>query len=268
MPMHLNQLRDKSMNVYASFVILFSFLVSTCAWGESARDIIRASDAIRSPDKPFRYTVTVLEYQTGVAGPTNKQILDISMRFLKPEDKTQAEARSLIRFIFPPKDKGKVMLSDWYDFWFYTPDLRRPIPISRQQRLVGQISNGDVIVTNFEDAYDATLSDDLRCGNAICYQLELQRKSPEVTWPKVNYLVEKGSYRPYKAAYFSQDNKLMKEVLYQDYKPLLGKERPARIVVTDTRHGNGYSVMEYSNLRFESLPLSHFTRESMQRGDN
>ncbi|MDO6406132.1 outer membrane lipoprotein-sorting protein [Pantoea phytobeneficialis] len=243
------------------------FFISTATWGESAQDIIRLSDAIRSPDNPFRYTVTVLEYPSGSSEPRNKQILDISMRFLKPEGNRQAEARSLVRFIFPARDKGKVMLSDWYDLWFYTPELRRPVPISRQQRLLGQIANGDVIVTNFEDAYNARLLDEQPCGVHICYQLDLQRKSSQVTWPKVKYLVEKGSYRPYKASYYSLDDKLMKEVEYRDYKPLLGKVRPAQIVVTDTRHGNGYSVMEYSDLRYESLPASEFTRESIQRGD-
>ena len=61
-------------------------------------------------------------------------------------------------------DKGKIMLSDWYDLWFYTPELRRPIPISRQQRLLGQISNGDVIVTNFEYGYNAELVGEVPCG--------------------------------------------------------------------------------------------------------
>ena len=79
------------------------------------------------------------------------------MRFIKPVNGLKADARSLIRFTYPPRDKGKIMLSDWYNLWFYTPELRRPIPISRSQRLIGQISNGDVIVTNFEYAYDSTL---------------------------------------------------------------------------------------------------------------
>lgn len=260
------------MKVCASLSLFFSLLLSTLAWADSAQttalEIIRQSDDVRSPNQPFRYTVTVLEYKPGAADPTNKQVLDVSMRFLKPEANSEADARSLVRFIFPPRDRGKVMLSDWYDLWFYTPELRRPIPISRQQRLLGQISNGDVIVTNFEYAYNAKRLDDQPCGDNICYQLALERKSPDVTYPKVNYLVEQGSYRPFKAAYFSLDDKLMKEVLYQDYQPLLGKHRPAKIVVTDARHGSGYTVMEYSNLRFESLPLSHFTKEYIQRGGN
>lgn len=242
-------------------------MVPAGAQAVTAQDIIRKADDIRSPNKPFRYTVTVLEYQAGAQAPTSKQVLDISMRFLKPENGVEADARSLARFVYPPRDKGKVMLSDWYDLWFYTPDLRRPMPISRSQRLLGQISNGDVIVTNFEYAYSATLQGEEACGNATCYKLWLERTSPEVTYPKVGYLVEKGSYRPFKASYYSLDSKLIKEVTYHDFTPLLGKERPTRIVVADARHASGYSVMEYSDVRFESLPLSHFTKEYMQRGD-
>jgi hypothetical protein len=232
-----------------------------------ALDIIRLSDEVRSPNRPFRYNVTIQEYKAGVLQPGSKQVLDISMRFMKPENGIQADARSLVRFIYPLRDKGKIMLSDWYDLWFYTPELRRPVSISRQQRLLGQIANGDIIVTNFEYAYDAELAEEEPCGEKRCYKLVLQRKSPEVTYPKVVYFVEKDSdYRPYKADYYSLDDKLIKEVRYQNYKQVLGKERPTKIVIQDPRHGNDYSVMEYSDVRFESLPVSHFTKEYIQRG--
>ncbi|HAY3948135.1 TPA: outer membrane lipoprotein-sorting protein, partial [Escherichia coli] len=165
------------------------------------------------------------------------------------------------------RDKGKIMLSDWYDLWFYTPELRRPMPISRQQRLIGQISNGDVIVTNFEYAYDSTMVGEVTCAEKQCYKLALVRKSADITWPKVIYYVEKdGDNRPWKAAYYSQDDQLIKEVLYQDFQPVLGKTRPMKITVTDVRHGNNYSVMEYSDVRLESLPEFHFTKEYIQRG--
>ncbi|QHM75967.1 hypothetical protein C7M52_01927 [Mixta theicola] len=232
-----------------------------------ALEIIRRADEVRSPNRPFRYTVTVLEYRSGAGQPAAKQVLDISMRFIKPEKGREADARSLVRFIYPPGDRGKIMLSDWYALWFYTPQLRRPVPISRQQRLLGQISNGDVIVTNFEYAYHAELAGEEPCGEKRCYKLQLERKTADVIWPKITYYVEKDSdYRPYKASYYSQDNKLLKEVRYQNYQPVLGKYRPTRIVVQDVRYNKGYSVMEYSDVRFESLPVSHFTKEYIQRG--
>lgn len=255
-----------------SLLFLLPLLLSPVpGWSETsspqALDIIRLSDAVRSPNRPFRYTVTIQEYKAGATQPDSKQILDISMRFIKPEKGSEADARSLVRFVWPPRDKGKIMLSDWYDLWFYTPELRRPIPISRQQRLLGQISNGDVIVTNFEYGYNAELVGEVPCGEKKCYKLVLARKLPEVTYPRVIYYVEKESdYRPYKADYYSPDNKLIKEVRYQNYRQVLGKARPTKIVIQDARYGNAYSVMEYSDIRFESLPVSHFTKEYIQRG--
>ena len=78
--------------------------------------------------------------------------------------------------------------------------------------------------------------------------------------------MKKSDYRPYKADYYSLDNKLIKEVRYQNYRQVLGKARPTKIVIQDARYGNAYSVMEYSDIRFESLPVSHFTKEYIQRG--
>lgn len=232
-----------------------------------ARQIIQKADGVRSPNKPFRYTVTVLEYKEGEYEPHNKQILDISMRFIKPAKNIQADARSLVRFIYPPRDRGKVMLSDWYDLWLYSPDLRRPIPISRSQRLIGQISNGDVIVTNFEYAYDSILEGEEQCGMKVCYRLSLTRKSDAISYPKVIYLVEKDhEYRPFSASYYSLDNSLLKKVLYKNYQMVLGTFRPTEIVVHNARHHRGYSVMKYSDIRLEALPEIYFTKEAIQRG--
>lgn len=254
---------------YWSIICVLLQPVTTLAASDDkdAQEIIRLADDVRSPNEPFRYNVTVLEFKEGKEEPENKQVLDISMRFIKPANGIKADARSLVRFIYPPRDKGKVMLSDWYDLWFYTPELRRPIPISRSQRLIGQISNGDVIVTNFEYAYDPTLEGEESCGDKICYRLSLTRKSEAVTYPKVIYLVEKDSdYRPFKASYYSLDNKLLKSVSYQDYQLILGKYRPAEIIVQNARYDKGYSVMRYSDVRLESLPEFHFTKEFIQRG--
>ncbi|HHT2830262.1 MULTISPECIES: outer membrane lipoprotein-sorting protein [Klebsiella] len=247
-------------------VLLYSSAAQATKVDQQALEIIRKADEARSPNEPFRYEVTVLEFKEGMQEPENKQSLDISMRFIKPESGKKADARSLIRFIYPPRDKGKVMLSDWYDLWFYTPELRRPVPISRSQRLIGQISNGDVIVTNFEYAYDSTLEGEEPCGDKVCYRLSLTRKSEAITYPKVIYLVEKNAeFRPFKASYYSLDNQLLKSVLYKNYQMVLGKNRPTEIIVQNARNEKGYSVMKYSNVRLESLPEFHFTKEYIQR---
>lgn len=259
-------MKQRAWRLAMCMVGFSAFTVQANSDGQ-AQEIIRLADAVRSPNAPFRYTVTVLEYKDGAAEPQNKQILDVSMRFMKPEKGVAPDARSLARFVYPARDRGKVMLSDWYQLWFYSPDLRRPIPISPAQRLLGQISNGDVIVTNFEYAYDSRLEGEEPCGEKTCYRLSLVRKSDAVTYPKVTYLVEKGGeYRPYQAAYYSLDDKLLKTVRYKRYRQVLGTFRPTQIIVENARYDKGYSVMEYSDVRLESLPAFHFTKEAIQRG--
>ncbi len=253
------------MNIFSPFLIALSMLPAICN-ATLAQDIIRRADEIRSPNKPFRYTVTVHEYKDIAGEAVNKQIFDVSMRFMKPENGRPADARSLVRFIYPARDKGKVMLSDWYDLWFYSPELRRPMPVSPEQRLVGQIANSDVIVTNFDYSYHAHLTGETTCGNIVCYRLSLERKTAAATYPKIVYLVEKESSRPYTASFYSQDEKLLKEVRYKDYQTVLGEARPMKIIVQDARHNKGFTVMEYSNVRLESLPEFYFTREAIQRG--
>jgi hypothetical protein len=62
------------------------------------------------------------------------------------------------------------------------------------------------------------------------------------------------------------DDKLLKTVKYENFQMVLGEMRPMKIVVRDAKHSKGYSVMVYSDARFESLPESNFTREYIQRG--
>uniref|UniRef100_UPI000E2EE6E6 outer membrane lipoprotein-sorting protein n=2 Tax=Enterobacteriaceae TaxID=543 RepID=UPI000E2EE6E6 len=77
-----------------------------------------------------------------------------------------------------------------------------------------------------------TLEGEEPCGDKICYRLVLTRNSEAITYPKVIYLVEKNAEcRPFKASYYTLDNKLLKSVLYTNYQMVLGKYRPTEIIV-------------------------------------
>ncbi len=89
-----------------------------------ALEIIRRADEIRSPNKPFRYTLPRISNLA-----KNKQVLDISMRFMKPQG-NESGCTLAGAFDFIRREIKQIMLSDWYDLWFYTPELLRPMPIS------------------------------------------------------------------------------------------------------------------------------------------
>lgn len=229
-----------------------------------AQHIIRMADRVRAPDQPFRYTLKLNEFQAGKS--VNEQTLDVSMRFYKPSERAEkGDARALVRFVEPVRDKGKAMLSDYEKMWYYAPDLRRPIPISKQQRLIGQISNGDVVAADFDYSYVSQLQGEEPCGDKVCYRLMLQRRWPFVTYPKIMYWVEKDTFYPYRADFMSDSGVLIKRSYYSDYRPELGQVRPHRIVVQDSLRKDSYTTMDYSNLRLETLPESYFQTEYLMR---
>ncbi|WP_082203890.1 outer membrane lipoprotein-sorting protein [Winslowiella iniecta] len=233
---------------------------------QEARRIIRLADRVRAPDSPFRYTLTLLEHKDGRDLTDRQQTLDISMRFYKPSEiHEKGDARALARYILPARDKGKVLLSDLDKMWYYAPDLRRPIPISRQQRLTGQISNGDVVAADFDYSYISTLVAEEACGSQQCYKLALKRRWAYVTYPAIEYWVEKQSYRPYRADFLAADGRLIKRAWYKDYRTALGTFRPHQIVIVDALHKDNYTTMNYSKMVLESLPESYFQKEYLLR---
>src|SRR6059058_2250542 len=118
------------------------------AWSASAiaapdaQAILAASDAIRNPGKPFGLTVTLIEYRGG------RQTDTTSLALYARAEKTGGQFRSLIRFVEPPRDAGKLMLKNGSDLWLYDPSSKASIRLSPQQRLLGQAANGDVMTVN------------------------------------------------------------------------------------------------------------------------
>lgn len=87
----------------------------------------------------------------------------------------------------------------------------------------------------------------------------------DVMWLKVIYYVEKeGENCFFKVLYYFLDNKLMKEVLYQDFQMVLGKMCLMKIIVKEVCYGNSYFVMEYSDVCLEFLFEFYFICEFIQ----
>jgi len=249
-------------------LLSLSLSLSLVAWDDTsevpdASNIIRAADRIRAPEQPFRYTLDLIEMKDDAV--VAQQRLDVRMRIVKPGPEQTGDAKVLVRFLDPPRDQGKALLSNLDKLWFYDPRLRRPIPISRQQRLIGQVANGDVVAADFDTSYTSTLIGTEPCGQAQCYKLALERRWPFVTYPKITYWVEVGSYRPFKAEFLSSQYRVLKTAHYKDYREALGRERPHEIVIVNELQQNHLTRMLYSQARFEEIPDVYFQREYLER---
>lgn len=249
---------------------LFAAVVILCCAGlcsagpDTAAEIIKKADAVRNPDKPFSVVTTLTEYREGKPAST----MDLTVYSL--EDGQTGQYQTLAAFNSPAKDKGKVMLKNGNEFWYYDPQSKASIRISPQQRLMGQASNGDVMTTSLHVDYTAELAGeesitDMSKTKVDCQKLNLKSAGGNSNYYRIEYWVEKGSSRPVKAKFYSDSDRLLKIVYFGGYKPQLGVARPTEAIIIDGVDRNLVTKMFFNNYAYKRIPPEWFQKEYLPR---
>lgn len=229
----------------------------------SAQTIIARCDAVRNPDKPFRLNLRLSEY---VDGSLRNEIL---LRVFSKIDRKTGQFKNLVRYTEPPRDRGKAVLMNGTAMWFYDPASKSSVRISPQQRLVGQASEGDVITVNLAKDYTPklvgpaegeTLADADRTPRA-CWHVELSPSNDSAIYGKVDFWVEKGSYRPVKGKFYSDSGRLLKIAYYRNYQEQLGMLRPAEMILIDGVNKKLVTTINSSGHHAMDIPDSWYQRE-------
>lgn len=256
-------LRNRIGRAAAAWLICATLAASAWATPEPLR-LLADSDAIRNPARPFSVTVTLTEYQGGTQVETS--VLTSYSRQLD----AGGQFASLIWFVKPARDAGKVMMKRGDDLWFYDPGTKASIRISPQQRLLGQASNGDVVTVNFAKDYDAALvsTDEIQDGERQrrrAYQLELKARTDEATYAAITLWVDALDHRPLKAQFFADSGRVLKTAYYRRFQPQLGAERPTETVIIDGVNPRSVTVLRMSNYTARDIPATWFTRDYLPR---
>jgi outer membrane lipoprotein-sorting protein len=230
----------------------------------NAQDALRASDAIRNPGRPFSVKLTLTEYESG------KQVDTSTLTSYSRPQEANGQFASLVRFMLPARELGKLMLRNGEDLWFYDPSTKATVRLSPQQRLLGQASNGDVMTVNFAKDYAAKLAaeEDVVDGerrNRKSYKLGLTAMSPSATYGTVEFWVDAETQRPIKGRFFADSGRLLKTVYYRRYEQQLGRERPTELVIIDGLSPQAVTVVRFSDFATPSIPQSWFNREYLPR---
>ena len=242
------------MKLHHLTIFLLGLLLSALGLAQAnPQAMLQASDAVRNPDKPFAVTVTLIEYRDG------KQTDTSTLASYAKSDARSGQFRTLIRFVAPARDEGKLMLKAGNDFWFYDPASRASVRLSPQQRLMGQASNGDVVTINLAKDYQAKVGkiEDIADGNRQTRhstRLDLSASSPDATYNRIELWVDSANNQPIKGKFYSESERLLKTVYYRRYQPQLGKERPTEMVIIDGLDSKWVTVMRYSDFVFRDVP--------------
>lgn len=245
----------------AAILLILSSLVIAAP---DAQALLIASDTIRNPNQPFKVTVTLTEFDKGAQTDTStlssySRIIDGSNQFA-----------SLIKFVQPARDAGKLMLKQGNDLWFFDPSTKASVRLSPQQRLIGQASNGDVVTVNFAKDYKATLAaeETITDGERKArrsYKLALAATSDDATYAAIELWVDAGNNSPIKARFLADSGRLLKTAYYRKFQHQLGAERPTETVIIDGLNPQSVTIVRLSEFVARNIPTSWFQRDFLPR---
>lgn len=220
----------------------------------TAGEIVKRADSVRSPDTDFSVDVTITSLRSGKEARVTKYEV-----FVKGKDNT------LIKTMYPPRERGRSILMKGLDLWVYLPNIRRPVRISLQQRLVGEVSYGDIARVNFSGDYEAKIIREETIDGKTYYVLDLTAKNMRVTYNRAVYWVQKDNFHPFKAEFYSISGKLLKICYYEDYQHRMERLRPMRLILEDPLRKGKKSIIKYNNMILTELPDKYFTKNYLNK---
>src|SRR3989344_3864978 len=202
----------------AAFLLFF---LAMRAFALDADEIVRKADGARGLDAAYSFLVKVKN--TGRDG----------MQEAHYKVYIKGYESCLVDTVYPERQQGRKLLMLGNDLWFYTPSIKRPTRVSLQQKLTGEVANGDIAKTNFAHDYDASVLGEEVLNGKKYYHLDLRAKRKDATYRRIEYWVEFGTFYPYQVKFYAITGKLLKTGIYGDVRPILGRPRMGRLTIRD-----------------------------------
>ncbi len=117
--------------------------------------------------------------------------------------------------IEPPKVKNqKIMMVD-HNMWYTKPGLKKPVPVSSRQKLIGGAAYGDIAATNYADDYAPTPLPDETINGELCYVFDLKAVSKKSTYDQIKYWISKDRMVGVKSEFYTVSGKLFKTAVFE-----------------------------------------------------
>jgi negative regulator of sigma E activity len=239
--------------------VISSLIFSTYTFAQKVKpkinsnEILKAADEARSPSGNLGFEVTVKDFLSNVLQKENTYSVHI-----------KGNDYSLVETLKPERLKGRKLLMRESDLWLYLPSVKKPTRVSLQQRLTGEVSNGDLARTSFYTDYTAKLLREEKYNNKLNYVLLLTAKHKATTYRKILLWVEKSELLPLKAHFFALSGKLLKTCEYSNFQMVLAKKRATETLIKDALKPQKQSLIIYSQYKLENLDDSFFSKEALQ----
>jgi hypothetical protein len=232
--------------------------ISNFAFALDADQILTQVDEHRSIGDSFNFQIKIDDYSGGALVQSA-----LMTGYAKGANKT------MVVYDEPANMKGKKLLMVGDEFSIFIPKTQRPLRLTPSQRLMGQASNGDVMNVRFHTDYTPVITGEetvtVDGGKRDCIVLDLTALRQGTAYSRIVLRVEKATCMPVNADCYALSGKKMKTIEYSTVKIFAGRSVIARTVLHDLIMKDNYTVIEFTDMKSETIPDNYFTKEYLLR---
>ena len=234
----------------ALLLVALAGAVVAAEGGATAESLLASSDRSRGGGLPgLAWTIEIVATD---ADGESRQVLTAIAR----------DNDSRVDYTAPEKTKGQFVIILGRNMWFSRPGLRKPVPISPRQRLIGEAANGDIATTNYRTDYAPKMGPQETIDGELCQILELSAKAKNVTYDRIRYWVSLSRGVGVQAEFYTVSGKLIKRARFE-----YGNEISysgdqvrflSRTIISDAISPANRTVMTYRDVRVAAPDPSRF----------
>jgi outer membrane lipoprotein-sorting protein len=188
------------------------------------------------------------------------------------ESKTWAvgDKKSYSEYLSPPREAGTKMLKLEDALWIYSPSTDRTIQISghmlRQYVMGSDLSYEDMMDdAAYKENYDAVVIGEEILRDKQCWVVELNAKTPDVSYQIRKVWVDSETYVPLREDLFAKSGKLLKRTDLYDIKRMGNRWFPGKIVFKDMLKSGDGTEFIIDSIQFDTeIPDYLFTKASLR----
>lgn len=216
---------------------------------KSSEEMIALSDRARGNVDGIEWMAQITAHEEG---RIQKRTLKIQFR----------DNSSVAEFTAPRKVKGRMLLMRERNMWFIKPGLRKPVPISARQKMMGGASNGDIASTDYAGDYRAEYLRDEVVNGRMCALFNLISIDKNTTYDRILYWVDREREVAEKAEFYTVSGKHFKTAVfeYDNRITVDGREVPfvSKMTITSTVLKEETTILTYHDVKVKSIPAARF----------
>lgn len=236
--------------------MLLGLTVLSLAQMSHAADDQRARETVERVVRLFSSKSSIATVKMQISNEDGQR--DLSMKIWSLGEKL------LVRINSPQDEAGTAMLKVGSDIWYYLPKSNRTVKVPASGVTTSWMGSDFTIDDLAKETFltrDYSISPPVegRRGEVAVAEYTLTPKpDAAVVWGKIVLQIRQADSAPTWQGYYDEDGKLVRELVFSEYKLMSGRIIPTRLMMQPTDKAGARTTIEYEDIAFD-VPISEET---------